>query len=388
MSKGRIKIGIFAYSLLAMGAIGLNSVLSDMADYFHVSDTTIALIASIPCIVIIVVTLFLGKVLEHISQKRVGIFGALCFLVGGLLPLVLDNLILIFICRAVTGIGIAISQVFMASLNAEFFEEEERPPVQGLASAAQTAGMIIMCLCSGFLATISWRACFLVHLVGLLGLLAMIFCIPDRKPAKKQPEEHKEKSHLNIRTFGWFLLMFFIFLIILIYANNLSFLLVEKGIGTAADTGLALSVYAFGGLLTGLIYGKIDRFLGTWKLPLSMFLLAAMFFITTLAQSMPVIYIGGFIGGVGLSLFFPQIILYTGLSVEPAVIPVAVSLLTCFQNLGQILCPYAINPLATMLSNESNVQQIKMYIGMAAFLILAVILLFYSVRRTRRERAV
>ena len=40
------------------------------------------------------------------------------------------------------------------------------------------------------------------------------------------------------------------------------------------------------------------------------------------------------------------------------------------------------------LSNESNVQQIKMYIGMAAFLILAVILLFYSVRRTRRERAV
>ena len=113
-----------------------------------------------------------------------------------------------------------------------------------------------------------------------------------------------------------------------------------------------------------------------------------MFFITTLAQSMPVIYIGGFIGGVGLSLFFPQIILNTGLSVEPAVIPVAVSLLTCFQNLGQILCPYAINPLATMLSNESNVQQIKMYIGMAAFLILAVILLFYSVRRTRRERAV
>ena len=147
MSKRKIKIGIFAYSLLAMGAIGLNSVLSDMADYFHVSDTTIALIASIPCIVIIVVTLFLGKVLEHISQKRVGIFGALCFLVGGLLPLVLDNLILIFICRAVTGIGIAISQVFMASLNAEFFEEEERPPIQGLASAAQTAGMIIMCLC-------------------------------------------------------------------------------------------------------------------------------------------------------------------------------------------------------------------------------------------------
>ncbi|MBR3242870.1 MAG: MFS transporter [Parasporobacterium sp.] len=388
MSKGRIKIGIFAYSLLAMGAIGINSALSDIAQYFGVSDTQIALIASIPCIVCIVITLFLGKILEHISQKNVGIFGAVCFLVGGLLPLILDDLVLIYICRAISGIGIAISQVFMATLTAEFFDEEERPSVQGLAQAAQTAGMIFMCLVSGFLAAISWRACFLVHAIGLLSLLAMIFCIPYRKPKKQVKTEQKEKAHLTKGAFGWFLFMFIVFLFLIVYANNLSFLLVEKQIGTAADTGLALSIYAFGGLLTGLIYGKIDRPLGHMKLALSMFLFGAMFLITIFAKSMPVIYVGGFVGGIALSLFFPQTILYTGLSVVPAMIPMAVSLLTCSQNLGQILCPYIINPFAELLAGNSNVQVIKCQISFAAFMILCIIMVIYGLRRTRREKII
>lgn len=393
MTKSRMKAGVFAYSLLAMGAIGINSALSDLAQHFGVSDTQIALIASIPCIVVIVITLFLGKVLEHISQKKVGIFGALCFLVGGLLPLVVDSLPLIYFCRAITGIGIAISQVFMATLTAEFFEEKERPGVQGLAQAAQTAGMIFMCLVSGFLAAISWRACFLVHAIGILGLLAMIFCIPDRKPQKvKASAESKEqsetaqrgKAHLTKEAFGWFLLMFVVFLVLMAYANNLSFVLVEKQIGTAADTGLALSVYSFGGLLTGLVYGKIDRYIGAMKLPLAMTLFAAMFFITILAKSMPVIYIGGFIGGIALSLFFTQIILYTGLSVAPAMIPMAVSLLTCSQNLGQILCPYVINPLASLFATEANVQVVKCWIALAVFLVLAIVMLIYALRKRRK----
>ena len=70
--KGLIKVGIIAYSLLAMGAIGVNGVLHDIAEYFHITDTEAALMASIPCIVTIVVTLFLGIVLEKYPRKRSG----------------------------------------------------------------------------------------------------------------------------------------------------------------------------------------------------------------------------------------------------------------------------------------------------------------------------
>lgn len=384
--KGLIKIGIAAYSLLAMGAIGINSVLHDIAEHFHITDTEAALMASIPCMVTIVVTLFLGKVLEHISQKKVGIFGAVCFLAGGLLPLVIDNLIIIFICRAVLGIGIAISQVFMATLVAEFFEEKERPPVQGLAQSAQTAGMIIMCLISGFLATISWRTCFWVHAIGALALLAMIFCIPERKPDKNKNKEAGPKAKLTKASIGWFALMFFVFLILLTFANNISFLLVEKGIGTAADTGIALSIYAGGGLLTGLFYGKIDQYIAAKKLPLSMFLFALMFLIVIFAKSLVVVYIGSFIGGIALSLYFPQIILFTNLSVDPVMIPVAISFLTCVQNLGQILCPYAVDFLVKIFAPASKPQQTKFLIALIGFLILTAVTLVYAVWRDKKDR--
>ena len=382
----KYRIGIFAYSLMAMGAISVNSAFSVIAEHFQVSDTEVALIASIPCIVIIVVTLFLGKVLEKVSQKKIGILGAILFLVGGLMPMVLDNLIAIFIFRAITGIGVAISQVFMATLTAEFFEEKDRPSVQGLAQAAQSAGLIIMCLVSGFLASVSWRASFLVHLLGAFSLIAMILCFPDRKPQAKEKSEQKSSARIGKNTIGWFALMFVVFLILLAFANNLSFLLIEKNIGSSADTGLALSVYAFAGLLVGLAYGKIDQYIKAMKLPLSMLLFAILFFIIVLAKSMLVVYIGSFIGGIALSLFFPQIMLYTGQSVDPLLVPVAISLLTCSQNLGQILCPYVINPLAGLLTKDGNLQTMKLIIAMVAFLILTVITGIYAIRRDRRDK--
>ncbi len=382
----KYRIGIFAYSLMAMGAISVNSAFSVIAEHFQVSDTEVALIASIPCIVIIVVTLFLGKVLEKVSQKKIGILGAILFLVGGLMPMVLDNLIVIFIFRAITGIGVAISQVFMATLTAEFFEEKDRPSVQGLAQAAQSAGLIIMCLVSGFLASVSWRASFLVHLLGAFSLIAMILCFPDRKPQAKEKSEQKSSARIGKNTIGWFALMFVVFLILLAFANNLSFLLIEKNIGSSADTGLALSVYAFAGLLVGLAYGKIDQYIKAMKLPLSMLLFAILFFIIVLAKSMLVVYIGSFIGGIALSLFFPQIMLYTGQSVDPLLVPVAISLLTCSQNLGQILCPYVINPLAGLLTKDGNLQTMKLIIAMVAFLILTVITGIYAIRRDRRDK--
>ena len=382
----KYRIGIFAYSLMAMGAISVNSAFSVIAEHFQVSDTEVALIASIPCIVIIVVTLFLGKVLEKVSQKKIGILGAILFLVGGLMPMVLDNLIVIFIFRAITGIGVAISQVFMATLTAEFFEEKDRPSVQGLAQAAQSAGLIIMCLVSGFLASVSWRASFLVHLLGAFSLIAMILCFPDRKPQAKEKSGQKSSARIGKNTIGWFALMFVVFLILLAFANNLSFLLIEKNIGSSADTGLALSVYAFAGLLVGLAYGKIDQYIKAMKLPLSMLLFAILFFIIVLAKSMLVVYIGSFIGGIALSLFFPQIMLYTGQSVDPLLVPVAISLLTCSQNLGQILCPYVINPLAGLLTKDGNLQTMKLIIAMVAFLILTVITGIYAIRRDRRDK--
>lgn len=382
----KYRIGIFAYSLMAMGAISVNSAFSVIAEHFQVSDTEVALIASIPCIVIIVVTLFLGKVLEKVSQKKIGILGAILFLVGGLMPMVLDNLIVIFIFRAITGIGVAISQVFMATLTAEFFEEKDRPSVQGLAQAAQSAGLIIMCLVSGFLASVSWRASFLVHLLGAFSLIAMILCFPDRKPQAKEKSEQKSSARIGKNTIGWFALMFVVFLILLAFANNLSFLLIEKNIGSSTDTGLALSVYAFAGLLVGLAYGKFDQYIKAMKLPLSMLLFAILFFIIVLAKSMLVVYIGSFIGGIALSLFFPQIMLYTGQSVDPLLVPVAISLLTCSQNLGQILCPYVINPLAGLLAKDGNLQTMKLIIAMVAFLILTVITGIYAIRRDRRDK--
>ena len=138
---------------------------------------------SIPCLVVIPVTLIVGKLMDSVSKKLLSIVGILCFLIGGFLPALMPSLTVILVLRGIFGVGIGVVQCVSSALVAENFEGPERDKVQGNLTSAQMLGICVMVFAGGWLADVSWNFAFFVHLLGIISLILCIVCIPNVKAA-------------------------------------------------------------------------------------------------------------------------------------------------------------------------------------------------------------
>jgi MFS family permease len=388
-SKTGIKVGIWSVALLMMGVVGIASALSVIGAHFaDATQTMIQNMVTIPCIVVIFTTLIVGKLMESISKKKITLFGILCFLIGGLAPMFLDNLTMILVFRGILGIGIGVTQVTTTAMVAENFDGEERAKVQGVLQACQMGGMCVMSLVGGVLANIGWNRSFLVYALGFVSLICLIALVPDKKPEKVSASGEQHRSHLTAASWGWTVLMFVNFISIMIYSAFLAYLMAEKGIGTAADSGISLALFAFAGIIVGVIYGKFAGAIKNKMIALSMLISAAAYLLLAFSTNVWTIHIGSFLVGWSLSMFMPPLFLNTGMSTDAWSAPMAISLVTSAQNLGQFVCPYIINPLAAVFSKGNNINQVAFILGAVLSLALSAIMFVWGIRKDRESPSV
>ena len=258
-NKSRIKIGIYGIGILMMGVIGISGALTAIGAHFpDASQTMIQNLISIPCLVVIPVTLIVGKLMDSVSKKLIALVGILCFLIGGFVPALMSSLTAILVLRGVLGVGIGVVQCVSSALVAENFEGPERDKVQGNLTSAQMLGICVMVFAGGWLADISWNFAFFVHLLGIISLVLCIVCIPNVKPSSAGVSDApKQKAKLTAGSWIWALTMFVLFIGAQIYSIALSFIVDEKGLGTAAQSGNAMAFFAIGGFLLGLVFGRL-----------------------------------------------------------------------------------------------------------------------------------
>ena len=104
-SKGKIQVGIYLISILMMGVVGIASAISVIgANFPELSQTDVQTLISIPCIIIIPVTLIVGKLMQVMSKKLLAIIGIILFLIGGLVPAFMTSFLALQILRGVFGV--------------------------------------------------------------------------------------------------------------------------------------------------------------------------------------------------------------------------------------------------------------------------------------------
>lgn len=385
-AKGRIKLSIYAIALLMMGVIGITSALATIgANFPDASQTMIQNLISVPCFAIIPTTLIVGKVMEYVPKKIIAVTGAVCFLAGGLVPAFLTTSFgLILVMRAVLGVGVGISQVVSTALVADNFSGEEQQKVQGTLQASQMGGVAVMVFAGGWLADIQWNYVFYVHIMAILTLAAALFVLPMQKvAAKNEVSGEKQSVHLTKATWLWVVFMFAVFVSIQVYSIFLSFLVQERGLGTAADAGLGLAFFAVGGVVTGLLYSRLVRASRHCSVAVGCLMLAVSYFVMAYAGNMILCHIGSLLLGMAVSVIVPGVMIYTGHTVDPFSVGMAISLVTCAQNFGQCVCAYIVNPLTALISNGSNVNFAAFMLAGLLAAVLTVIMLVWGMRKNK-----
>lgn len=387
MNKSRIKLGIYGIALLMMGVIGVSGALATMGAHFRgSSQTMIQNIISIPCLVVIPVTILVGKIMGSVSKKAIALTGILLFLIGGVVPAVLGSLTIILVFRAIFGVGIGIIQTIASALVADNFEGAERDRVQGNVTSAQMLGCCIMVFAGGWLGAVKWNLAFLVYALAGISLLLAVFCLPFDRPSGKtvEHEDHAEKAGMTKGAWIWAFTMFVLFIGAQVYSVYLAYIVQEKALGTSIQSGNAMAFFAIGGIICGILFGRLAEKARNLTLSVGLILIVISYAVIVLASGMVFIYLGAFLFGIGLSVCMPCIIVGAANSTAAAASGFAIAVVTCMQNLAQFICPYIFNPVAAVIGNGSNNNEIVFILGAALVFVMFLVAFFWGIRANRR----
>jgi MFS family permease len=382
-SKGKIKLAIFSVGILMMGAMAIASGLAVIGQHFSdVPQTSIQLLITIPCMIVIVANPIFGKMQEYVPIKTLVLIGILCFLLGGIAPAFLTSFPLILICRGIVGVGVAAAQVLSSSMVAANFEGEDRANVMGQLASAQMLGCAVMVFVSGYLAMMGWNMTFYVHLIAIISLVCVIAYLPYTKPMRAAEGGPTEKIDIS-GAYGWAFTMFIYFISGLILATYLAFIITEKGLGTPANAGQATMAFAIGGFLMGFFFGKLAQVARKASLAVGLFTGVLSFLMIAFAKDLFMIYLGSLVFGFNITIVFASIMDGTSSSVSPASVPMAISIVVAGQNLGSFLCPYIITPIAAAIGNNVNTN--AFIVGAIHLAIMGVIALVWGISKNAKK---
>jgi len=387
--NGKIKLAIYSVSILMMGVIGISSGLYVIGQHFsNVSQTSIQLLVALPSVIIIVVTPIIGKLQEIISMKTLIIFGILCFLVGGVVPALLSSFTAILVLRALLGVGVGIVQVLSVALVAAYFYGDERSKVMGQQTSAQMIGAAVMLFVSGYLATAGWNITFYVHLIAIISLVLVIAFLPKTKPVAKAVMAEgapAEKVRLTKGAIGWASTLLIFFIGGMILAQFMSFFVGAHKLGSAAQAGQATMIFAIGGFLMGLVYGRLAKVAKNATLAIGLFLGVLAYLLVAFSPNIILVFVGSIIYGFAVTVVMASVMVGTSMSVKPIAIPLAISITTCGQNLGSFLCPYITNPVAKLMSSDVNMY--AFIFGAILFAVMGVIALIWGITKNLNKPA-
>jgi MFS family permease len=365
---------ILAFQDVAAGVAG--SIMADIIKAFPQYDPTIVmLVATFPGLIQIIPALFYGKLTKMFKKRTLLFVGLSLFMIGGVMPMFMDNLWLIIAMRGILGLGVGITMPLSVDVITDFFDGRERDFLIGFGtSTIACIGAIFFQLVGGILAdAYGWQYGFLTYLFPIWILAITILYLPE--PEKKQVSELADsKSNQKIKwpkAIYWVCLGQVIYSgLIFGYVTNISVVIQQDQLGNATEAGLAISVFTLGTLIAGFLFGKIKHKLPNYYLPIAVLVTGIGMAVCFFSPSLIMIFVGSIIGGFAMGIGLPGV--FTRVSeLTPVGAASGVGLVVVGQGLGGILGPFGFQLVQTIFNQE--IGRFPLAVSAVGLIILAVI---------------
>ncbi len=391
-------LAIMSIFMISSSMAAVNPALQNMTIAFpNVAVSTIRLAATIPSIsaliMMFVVAAIAGKI---ISYKNIAIIGILFMTVGGLVPLFVINSIYLIICsRLFFGIGLGCIGIRNAII-LRTYEERKKATMVGISSFTLSISMIVLTLIAGFLADIKWNYAFAVYGFCLVTFLLVSFFlkIPEDSMIHTDidnVEEKRGKSKIPGAAFTFAVLQFFVTMTAYPVLTTISTFLAIKNLGTAAVAGTVISIFGIGGILIGLIFGKIFHIFKKWAV--SIFSFSILFGIALIlwggnSGNLIIIFIGAFICGIGYCAVPSTMTTYAGLVTDNKTVAGSTMLLLAVVQLGVFASTYYITLSGKLFSFMGSEVEGTYLASMIMLAIIAIVFVVFKLAPKEKTQEV
>ena len=323
-SNNNLKVTILSLSLLTvMAGAAIAPALNVIKEYFCDADQTLVqMIISIPALFIALTSLVFPKLSQKFKAKELVMIGLLLYVVGGSAAGLFSNIYMVLAFRALVGIGVGIIMPLSTGLLSFYFKPEEQDKLMGYSSAMNQMGGVVATLISGVLATISWRASFLVYMMGLISIVLCLLFLPNDQIGSRKATNSKGGAFKEYYVFivAIFLLMFTFF----VYPSAFAIETAKAGIIPQSLIAVIMAgmdlVAFFGGLAFVHVkksFGNATKFVAPAFFLVGYLLLLAGGWIGTITGSVLI----GFANGLGIPLIISTAAHKAGKAAATTVMP-------------------------------------------------------------------
>lgn len=337
------KVGLLCASLLILCYLAPTSALARISESFpDTSLQIIQMITTMPCLTGLITALLMGKLTTVMYKRHIIIISGFFFLIGGIMPVfVHENVMELLLFAAIMGVGVGVRLTCIASLIYECFDESESSTLLGMQATFICGGGMLFTLLGGLLGSENWYRTYCVYFIVIIVMIIEIICLPKGYLEKKGSEKSVViKIPGNVIFFA--VLGFLVYAFITVYNSNISMLVDIRGLGTSVQAGYAATVYTLAGAIAGIFTGPLIKKLKEFIFVLLSIMAIAGMMICFIAETLPVLYIGGMFCGASFSIFTAASNFFAAFYAGAQNKTVCLSMFSSFANFGQALSPVII----------------------------------------------
>ena len=306
--KNLLKIAILTMSFVQMGTNGIAPILAQIAAAFpEASATRVQFLMTFPSIFCLIFTLISAFLSDILPKKTLALFGLSIVAAGGILACCFhSSLGILFLWAAVLGVGIGRVAPLAPALINERCENAEKQTRLGWQHRATTLGSMLMTFIGGFLAIMGWQFGYLVYLLGIPGIIFTIIGLPkDNKKTSATKADAPKRERFRLVIWKEMIITLVLLMGFSAVPANLAMLVAERGLGDTSVSGMMSTIFLFGGMAFGILFGKVSSILKKRTDFTGAILLAVGALIIAASSSVPLLLVACFLAGSSISLVMP-----------------------------------------------------------------------------------
>ncbi|HGC7006129.1 TPA: MFS transporter [Streptococcus agalactiae] len=335
------KLSLLSLSLILLSTFSTSPALPQMISYYRdkgLPSPQVELLFSIPSMAIIFILLITPWLSKKLSEKHMIIFGLLLTALGGGLPVVSQNYLLVFVSRLLLGSGIGFINARAISVISEYYQGKERRKLLGLRGSFEVLGNAGLTALVGLLLTFGWSKSFMIYFLAL-PILVLYLVFAPKKVVKGTNDKIKTKGQKVPKADLTYIVALAILAGFVITINTginlrIPLLVVEFGLGTPAQASLVLSAMMLMGIIAGMSFGQLIAMFHKQLIPICLVLFSLTLLGVGLPSNLMVLTISAMASGFLYSLMVTAVFSLVADRVEYSLVGSATTLVLVFCNIG------------------------------------------------------
>ncbi|MFT4067744.1 MFS transporter [Paraburkholderia sp.] len=278
-------------------------------------ETLVPVVVTMPMLVLGALAMVIGAISDRIGRKRVLVFSLVAYAVAGTAPLYLDSIHAILASRALVGLAEAAVMTVSTSFIGDYFSGTQRDRYASLQVTVASTSAFVFNLLGGALGAHGWRTPFIAYALPLLlAPLVQIFIWDTRR----ETGTAAAVSHAGVDepAFNpWLLALicvaaFGVGMVFMVVPVHLSFMVVQLGVQSTNEIGLAYATNSVGIIVGTLAFGWFiaARLTVPQQFALGTALCGAGFVCMGSAHDFPTLTLGGALNGFGCGVILPALV--------------------------------------------------------------------------------